>query len=482
MLPGDIYALAFQTAQTGLLLLETSTGRILEANAAFLKITGYKIGEVLGCRFWELIADPEAAADVHAHLRCGGVVSGVDLPFQARDRRSLILEISGAPAGDNILLELRDVTGREEARLAARMEMLRAQAGRTAAEFRNLHASLLAAGELLLIAAGQGRPVLRELSELQQATERTAGIAGQLSAFSGQAEWQPRAMSLKDLVESLLPRLRELFACDTELISDLSMDAAPVMADPVQIRQIILKLATNARDAMGVEGTFCIQTGNATAVEPGLGSAGDGPFGMLAMSDSGPGFDDESWEHLYEPFFSTKADGQHLGLGLAAVYGMVRQSGGKLWTYSQPGKGATFRIFFPLAGPLLAGAQFPALSVPAERAHAGSILLVEPHDGMRASMANTLKKAGYRVVAVLHSAEALRVAQAQGPPDLLISQPAPELVHRLTRLQPQLKVLYVGGYADSLVAQEYGLPPRTALLARPFEPDTLVAKVTESLS
>jgi two-component system, cell cycle sensor histidine kinase and response regulator CckA len=476
MLPNDIYARAFASAQTGLLLLESSTSRILEANTAFLEISGYRINELIGCGFWELIADREAGAEVQAHLRSGGVASGVDLPFRSPDGRWLVLEINGAPAGDSVLLELRNVTGREEARIAARMETLRAQAGRTARELRGLHASLLAAGELLLIAAGQGRPVLRELSELQQATERAGGIACQLAAFSQQAELKPCGLSLGGLVESMWPRLRELFPPGVDLISDLTSDAAPVVADPAHIRQIILKLATNARDAMGAEGTFCVQTRDALAVEPGLGDIGGGPFGMLAMSDSGPGFDDESWEHLYEPFFSTKANG-HLGLGLAAAYGVIRQSGGKLWTYSQPGKGATFRIYLPLAG-----AQFPVLAIGAGQAHPGiTILLVEPHDRMRTTMANALKEAGYRVAAVLHTAEALRLALDQGPPDLLISGPAPELVERLTRLDPQLKVLYLGGYTDALLAQERGLPPRTGLLAKPFEPQTLLAKVSAML-
>jgi len=130
------------------------------------------------------------------------------------------------------------------------------------------------------------------------------------------------------------------------------------------VRQIILKLATNSREAMGRGGTFCLQTGNARTVEPGLGSAeaAGGPYGVLAVSDSGSGLDDQSWAHLYEPFFSTKANGRGLGLGLAAVHGIVRQSGGRLWAYSLPGKGATFRIYLPLAG-----AHFPALPTPQNR-------------------------------------------------------------------------------------------------------------------
>ena len=187
--------------------------------------------------------------------------------------------------------------------------------------------------------------------------------------------------------------------------------------------------------------------------------------------------DDQSWAHLYEPFFSTKANGRSLGLGLAAAYGIVRQSGGRLWADSQPGKGATFRIYLPLAG-----AHFPAPPAPQMDRSNATILLVEAHDGMRTVMANLLKRRGYRVLAALDSKEALRITEAQGPPDLLISRPEPELAMRLARMQPQLRVLYLGGYADGPVEQDQGLPPRTAILRKPFEPETLLATVLELLS
>jgi hypothetical protein len=340
---------------------------------------------------------------------------------------------------------------------------------------------LLKTGELLLVRAGQGQPVLEELEELRQASKRASVIAGQLLAFSGGIELDVRPVVLNDLVESMLPRLRQLFGRNIEIVSDLSQDIAPVMADPVRVRHIILKLAANSRAAMGRGGIFCVQTASATTIEPGLGSTetAGGPYGVLAVTDSGAGLDDQSWAHLYEPFFTTKADGRSLGLGLAAVYGIVRQSGGRLWAYSQPGKGATFRIYFPLAG-----THFPALPAPRMDRVLGNaiILLVEANDGMRAVLANLLKKRGYRVLAALHSEEALRIIEAQGPPDLLICQPEPKLAGGLARMHPKLRVLYLGGYAGCLAAMDQGLPPRTSLLQKPFEPEKLLATVVELLS
>jgi two-component system cell cycle sensor histidine kinase/response regulator CckA len=323
--------------------------------------------------------------------------------------------------------------------------------------------------------------VLDELEEVHQASERASAIAEQLQAFSGGTALQTRPASLNDIVEGVLPRLRQLFGRDIEIVPDLSLDMKPVMADPAQMQHVILKLAANSRDAMARHGIFRLQTANQPAMDPGLGSieAAGGPYGMLAISDNGPGLDDESWAHLYEPFFSTKAEGHGLGLGLAAVYGIVRQSSGRLWAYSQPGNGTTFRIYLPLVE-----SQSPALPAPPmDRGRSrASILLVEAHDGMRTVMANVLKKRGYRVLAALDSKEAMRITKAQGPPDLLISRPEPELAMRLARLQPHLRVLHLGGYADSPDAQDQGLPPRTAILRKPFEPEALLATVLELLS
>src|SRR5580658_3932843 len=483
MSSGDVYARVFETAQTGLLLLERASGRILEANAAFLRMAERRSADVVGRSFWEppLVVDTDAGAEIHAHLLAGGAVTDAELPVQAGDGHWLLLEVSGSTSGGLVHLEVRDATGREQARLVERFETLRLLAARTAVEFRNVHRALSTMGELQLIGAGQGLPVLDELERVRQASERSSGIAGQLLAFSGGTALRVRPVALNDLLESMLPKLRQLFGRNIEILLDLSPDLAPVIADPVQVRQILLKLASNSRDAMERGGTFCLQTANAVTVEPALGNTetAGGPYGMLAVSDSGPGLDDQSWAHLYEPFFSTKANGQNLGLGLAAVYGIVRQSGGRLWAYSQPGKGATFRIYLPLAG-----THFPSLPAPQLDRIPGNptILLVEANDGMRTVMANLLKRRGYRVLAALHSQEALRITGTHGPPDLLICRPEPELARHLGRIQPQLRVLYLGGYADGLVARDEGLPPRTVLLQKPFEPETLVTAVLDLLS
>jgi two-component system, cell cycle sensor histidine kinase and response regulator CckA len=483
MHPGDIYARVFENAQTGLLLLEGSTGRILEVNAAFLRMAGRACTEVVGRDFWgpPLIADADAGAELHQHLLAGGAVVDAELPLRAGDGRWLLLEVSARVVAGLIQLDVRDATGREQVRLAERMQTLRLLAARTAAHFRNLHRVVLTTDELLWVGTGQGQPVREELEEIRQAGERASSIAAQLQAFSGGLEIHIQPVALNDLVENVLPGLRHLLGPDIQIVMDADRDLAPVAADPLQVRQIILTLAANSREAMECGGTFCVQTANAAIVDPGLGSVetSGGPFGVLTVSDSGPGLDDQSWAHVYEPFFTTKAKGRNLGLGLAAVYGIVRQSGGQLWAYSQPGKGTTFRIYFPVAG-----THFPALSVPLVDRFPGSatILLVEANDGMRTVMANLLKRRGYRVLAALHANEALRTTETHGAPDLLICRPKAELAGLLTRRHPLLRVLYLCGYGDGHVAPEQGWPPGTALLQKPFKPDALLASVVQLLS
>jgi hypothetical protein len=206
-------------------------------------------------------------------------------------------------------------------------------------------------------------------------------------------------------------------------------------------------------------GKFRIGTGNAPANDPMLARTGDaGYYAMLEVSDEGPGFDDRSWDHLFEPFFTTKRQGQR-GLGLAAVYGIVRQMGGRLWADSEPGKGASFRIYLPRA-------QAEYRSGPA------TILLMEQNDGLRTVMTNILKKRGYRVLAAHAPTDALEMAKTQGLPDLLISEPEPDLVKRVASLQPQLRTLFLNGHSDHA---------GVATLNKPFELEMLLGKVRELL-
>ncbi len=211
----------------------------------------------------------------------------------------------------------------------------------------------------------------------------------------------PAHVHLNELMESMRLELQRLLGPEICLILELSPDVTPVMADRAQMRQILLKLAANAREAMAHGGIFRIEMGNAPVDDPVLAHArGTGGYAVMAVSDNGPGMDDESWAHLYQPFFSTKSGKR--GLGLAAVHGIVRQSGGRLWADSVPGQGTSFRIYLPQA------IQEPALSpvdLPAKPA-IPAILVAEPNDGVRSVVTSILKKRGYRVLAAQEAQQA----------------------------------------------------------------------------
>jgi len=476
-LPGNIYAHAFETARAGLLLLNRETGCIGDVNSAFLRISGQTRDALLGLSFWKppLIAEPHVGAELHAHLRAGGVAENAQLPLESGDGRYLLLEISGSSYGDITHLEVRDVTGREQKRTNERLETMSRLAGHTAGELQSLLHTLQTMGELLMLNANRDRSMLRALQVVQQAGERAGSIAGQLLSFSGRAEFQLRRFDLNTLVEATLPELRQLFPRSVEIVSELNPNLEPAIADPPQMRRVLLELARNSAEAMGYVGCLSVRTDNVAASQVGLHSNGScDTYAMLAISDNGPGLDDESWEHLFEPFSTTRMSAH--GLGLAAVHGIVRQSGGKLWVHSEPDHGATFRIYLPAAR-----SYFPALP-PARIADFrgdATILLVEADDSLRTVIANLLKKRGYRVLSALDSQEALRIMGVQGPPDLLIGQPEPELTGQLMGVQPRFRILCLEGYSTG--GQTHGLPPWSSVVRKPLEPEALLSAVHQLL-
>ena len=459
----DLFAKAFDNLRTGVLLLEKATGRVMEANPAFLRLCGRARGEVVGRILWAppFIDDAEAGAEVFEHLRAGGQVEGAELPLKTGDGSCLLLEVSGRELTAGVVqLEVQDVTARAGARMADRMEAQRSLAARVALEFTEAHRALLAAGEALANCARRGQATAPELDEIRKAAGRAGAIAQELLAYGGRAALATGHVQLNQAVEAMRPALQELLGRDVQLVVDLSRDAAPVLADPAQVRQILLKLAANSGEAMQHSGKFRVGTSNAPADDPMLGRAGDGgSYVMLEVCDEGPGFDDQSWDHLFEPFFTTRRQGQR-GLGLAAVYGIVRQMGGRLWADSEPGKGVSFRVYLPRAQAEAVAPQ-PA-----------TILLMEQNDGLRTVMTNILMKRGYRVLAAPAPTDALEMAKTQGPPDLLISEPEPDLVKSVADLQPQLRTLFLNGHSDHA---------GVATLNKPFELEMLLGKVRELL-
>ncbi|OLC01715.1 MAG: hypothetical protein AUH45_10585 [Gemmatimonadetes bacterium 13_1_40CM_69_22] len=367
-----------------------------------------------------------------------------------------------------------------------RMEAVGRLAGGIAHDFNNVLTAVLGSVELLLLDEPPGRPHREELDIIRDAATRAKDLIRQLLAFSARQVLQPVVIDLNRLVRDVAKMLRRLIGEDIKLETVLAPELGAVRVDAGQIEQVLVNLAVNARDAMPQGGRLTIQTDSVDAdgtrgpLAPGVP---DGHHVLLQVSDSGVGMDDEIQAHLFEPFFTTKPRGKGTGLGLATVYGIVRQSGGHIAVDSARGRGATFRIYLPRVEAPLDPTDRPR-PVTAPAAGSETILLVEDEHLVRLLARKVLERAGYRVLVAAGGAEALDLAERYaGPIHLLLSDVVMpgmngrELMRRLAQLRPDLRVLYMSGYADEAVAQHGVLDPGTAFLQKPFTPGGLADKV-----
>ncbi len=298
---------------------------------------------------------------------------------------------------------------------------------------------------------------------------------------------EPRVLNLNNSVAAMDSMLRRLIGEDIDLVTILGADLGSVKADPGQIEQVIMNLVINARDAMPEGGKLTIETANIELDQAYANqhmTVQPGPYVMLALSDTGHGMDAETQARLFEPFFTTKEKGKGTGLGLSTVYGIVKQSGGTIWVYSEIARGTTFKIYLPRVVDVL---ETPPL-VPAPRSESArgseTILLVEDEEAVRTLAREALEEAGFQVLEARHGVEALTVSQQHhGRIHLLLTDVVmPEmsgrvLAGRLASQRPTLKVLYMSGYTDNAIIHQGVLDPGTSFLPKPFSPDTLVRKV-----
>jgi len=425
-------------------------------------------------------------------IRQGDVVLGV-LEFfshEVRQPDDALLEMM-----DDLGLKVGQFIGRaqlkEELRHSQKMEAVGRLAGGVAHDFNNLLTVINGCSALLLRRLGSDDPLRRYPREIQQAAERAASLTQQLLAFSRRQMLEPRVLNLNNSVSAMDSMLRRLIGEDIDLVTILGADLGLVKADPGQIEQVIMNLAVNARDAMPEGGKLTIETANVEldqayasrhmAVEPGA-------YVMLALSDTGHGMDERTQERLFEPFFTTKEKGKGTGLGLSTVYGIIKQSGGTIWVYSELERGTTFKIYFPRVVDIM---ETPTLaSRPRAESLRGTetILLVEDEESVRALAREALEEAGFQVLEARHGADALAVShQYQGPIHLLVTDVVmPEmsgrvLADRLAPRRPALKVLYMSGYTDNAIVHQGIMDQGTSFLPKPFSPDALVRKVREVL-
>ena len=477
------------------------SGEVTSLNPAFEEMTGFPPGEWVG-RPFEAFVHPD---DVPLALDLFGRVLGGEprptIPFRILTKGGSyrVAEFSAtAQVRDGRLAGIlgigRDVTERlgleQQLRQAQKMEAVGRLAGGIAHDFNNILTAITGHADLLLEDLGHHDPRRADVDEIRRSAERAAGLTRQLLAFSRQQVLQPKVVDLNALVLDMDKLLRRLIGEDVELATALDPTLGRVTADPGQLEQVIVNLAVNARDAMPQGGKLTLETRNidldsSYRLEHSL--VKPGPYVQLTVSDSGIGMDEETQAHAFEPFFTTKPRGQGTGLGLAMVYGTVKQSGGFIWVYSEPGHGATFKIYLPRVDAPVESATPPA---PVERPPRGSetVLLAEDEPAVRAIAQQVLERQGYTVLAAPSGADALALAAQHGATIHLLltdvvmpGMSGRDLADRLTAQRPGIRVLYISGYTDNAIVRHGMLEPGLAYLQKPFRPDALVRKVRDVL-
>ena len=400
--------------------------------------------------------------------------------------------------GCHALTYVQDLRGTEEALRRSQEQLLQAQkmeavgrlAGGIAHDFNNLLTVIGNYTSLALEALPEQEAVREDLLEVRRASERASALTRQLLAFSRRQVMQPRALDLQAVVQDMAAMLRRLIGEEIVLGVKTRPGLGYALADPVQVEQILLNLVVNARDAIAGRGSIAIECANADLDEEFArlhrGSR-PGAYVMLAVSDTGTGMDAETQARIFEPFFTTKEQGRGTGLGLATVYGIVKQSGGYIAVYSEVGRGTVFRVYLPRAGTEQPTPLAP-LAVPlALPAGNGTILLVEDEANVRGLVEKVLGRHGYTVVTATDGKDALAVAAAAGGVDLILTDvvmphlSGPELVDRLRLSHPTAKVVYMSGYTDDAMIDRGVVGPEVTFLAKPFNTRDLLKTVRDAL-
>jgi PAS domain S-box-containing protein len=479
-------------------------GRIIELNRAAENTFGYSRSELVGRTFVETLVRPAQGESQRADIaRCLATGQGafigrrVEVTATHANGNEFPVEMSITPIqleGRRLFtLCVRDITERrqleEQLRQSQKMEAVGRLAGGVAHDFNNLLNVITGYGELLLRRLAPGSHESLKAESILKAADRAAGLTRQLLAFSRRQVLQPKPFDLNSVVVEVGKMLSRVIGENIRFHTRLDASLGLVKADPGQIEQVLMNLVVNAKDALPGGGNVCIETRNADFDESfalqQLGSC-PGPYVMLAVSDDGVGMDEEVQQHIFEPFFTTKEKGKGTGLGLAMVYGIVKQSEGCISVESRPGHGTTFRIYLPRAEGA-APASASTLGATPLRGQE-TVLLVEDEEMLREVTRELLETGGYRVLAAGSGEEALQIsAQHEGGIHLMITDvimpgmSGPELAKRLATVRPETRVIFVSGYTDEAIGDHGVLDPGTCFLQKPFTPAALEGKIRELL-
>ena len=501
------FRLTFLTSPDSININRLEDGMYVDINEGFTRLTGFAREDVIGktslaINIWH---DPRDREELVRGLKQQGFYNDLEAKFQRKDgsvgigqMSARVILLGGIP---HIISLTKDITERRQAeeeqeKLQAqllqsqKMESVGRLAGGVAHDFNNMLAAILGHAELALEEVGLWHSLRANLEEIRKAAQRSADLTRQLLAFARRQTVAPRMLDLNDTVDGMLKMLRRLIGEDIDLVWIPKADLWPMKIDPSQVDQVLVNLCVNARDAIPGVGKVTIETGNIAfdaaycRDHPGFVP---GDFVMLAVSDDGEGMGKDVLDHLFEPFFTTKELGLGTGLGLATVYGIVKQNEGFINVYSETGKGTTFRICFPRA---MRETAVPLSARAAEKPPGGNetVLLVEDERAILDLGRAMLQRLGYTVLTAGKPADAVSLAEDHSENiDLLMTDVVLpglnglELAARITELKPGLKCLFMSGYTANVIAHHGVLDEGVCFIQKPFSLQELASKVKEAL-
>jgi two-component system cell cycle sensor histidine kinase/response regulator CckA len=491
------YRVLFESSPLPTWIVDTETHKFLAVNDAAIRHYGYSREEFAALTLADIMLPEDSRtlresltrtvpvddAGCRRHRTKNGSIITVET--KAHD---FVLEGRGAR-----LIVHNDVTAlrktQEQLRQSQKMEAVGRLAGGVAHDFNNVLSVILSYSEMLMANLKPGDAMRDDLEEIGKAGKRAAELTRQLLMFSRQQVLEPKVLDLNDVLTSMDKMLQRILGADVDLVSLPTKPLGRVRIDPSSVEQVIMNLVVNARDAMPIGGKLTMETGNVVLdqayARDHLGVA-PGPHVMLAVTDTGTGMDKATLARIFEPFFTTKASGKGTGLGLSTVFGIVQQSGGSIWVYSEPGKGTTFKVYLPRVD--CAVEVIRSIDPAATLRGTETILLVEDDDQVRAVARGILGRNGYDVIEARNAGEALLHSERHpGLIHLLLTDvvmpqmSGPELAKRLASARPLMKLLCMSGYTDDSIVRHGVLEARMAYVQKPITPETLTRKVREVL-
>jgi PAS domain S-box-containing protein len=477
-------------------------GAITSWNPGAERIYGYTAAEMIGQSVGALVP-PELADEIPsltAKLRRGERIAGHESTRICKDGRRIQVSLTLSAIKDEhgnisgVSAIARDITDRKllEQQLvqSQKMEAVALLAGGVAHDFNNLLTIIFGYGRLLLMEAPARSDVNEYAEEILYSAERASALTGQLLAFSRRQVVQPRVLDLNEAVQSMHRMLERILGEHIELQTISGEALGRVKADPGQIEQVIANLAVNARDAMPRGGKLTIETANVELNEQYVRlhpQVRPGPYVMLAVSDTGTGMTPEVKKHIFEPFFTTKEKGKGTGLGLSIIHGIVKQSGGEIWVYSEPGEGSTFKIYLPRVFQEADSWRRVRTGVPMPRG-SETVLVVEDEEPVKRMVRGILSRLGYRVLEAADGQQALQLCGSYSEPIHLMvtdvvmpGMAGPDLARAVKILRPETSIIFMSGYTENSMLQHDLIEPDANFLQKPFAPEEFAERVRQVL-